>query len=96
MQIVNVVNEDPVQLVHLRIDIARYGDIDEKHRAVLSSLKELQSVLASEDRMRGTRRGDDDVRSVRRIVELVKADRFALESARQFHRTIVRPVRDKY
>ena len=39
LQIVDVVDEDAVQLVHLRIDVARHGDIDEEHGTVLRRLR---------------------------------------------------------
>ena len=40
LQIVNVVNEDTVHLVHFRINVARHCDVDKKHRAILASSKE--------------------------------------------------------
>ncbi len=34
VQIVDVVEEDVVELVDVRLDVARHGDVDQKHRPV--------------------------------------------------------------
>jgi len=49
LQIVDVVNKNAVDLVHFRIDVARYGDIDKKHGLVLAQRHELFAVFAFED-----------------------------------------------
>ena len=49
LQVVDVVDEDAVQLVHLGIHVARHGNIDEEHRPVAAAGQELLAVLAAED-----------------------------------------------
>src|SRR5438093_5282046 len=60
LQIVNVIDEDAVELVHRGINIARNGDINEEHGSILPPREKLFAVFAAEDRNRSTRRGNDD------------------------------------
>ena len=55
LQIVDVVDEDAVHLVHLRIDIARHRNIDEEHGTILAAAHEQFAVLAAEDSVRELR-----------------------------------------
>ena len=61
LQVVDIVDEDAVQLVHLRIDVARNRDIDEEHRPVAAAAQELLAMLFAEDGVRRAGGADDDV-----------------------------------
>src|SRR5258708_27479613 len=60
LQIVNVIDENSVELVHRRINVARDCDVNKEHGTVLSLGEKLFAMLAAEDRDRSTGRGDDD------------------------------------
>ena len=75
LQVVDVVNEDAVQLVHLRIDVARDRDIDEEHGTVLAAAQELFAVLLAEDGVRRAGGADDDVGLRHGLVELFEGNR---------------------
>jgi hypothetical protein len=79
LQVVDVVDEDAVKLVHGRINIARNGDVDKEHGAVLSAGQEQLAVLAAEDGVRGTGRCNDDVGPVAGIVQIFEMDRLPFE-----------------
>ena len=49
LQIVDVINEDAVQLVHFRINITRNGDVDEEHRPIFPPAQKLFAMLSAED-----------------------------------------------
>ena len=83
LQVVNVVNEYAVELVHLRIDIARDSNVDEEHGAVLTTAKEQLAVLPAEDGMRRAGRSDHDIAAVACLIELLKVDSLAVEFLRQ-------------
>ncbi len=55
LQIVNVVQEHPLQLIHPRVHIARHRNIDHKHRPVLPPTQHLLRLLHSEDLLRRPR-----------------------------------------
>ena len=55
LQIVDVVDENAVDLVHLRIDVARHRDIDEEHGTVLAAAHEHFAVFAPENSVRRAR-----------------------------------------
>ena len=63
LQVVDVVDKDAVELVHLRIDVAGDGNIDEEHGLVAAALQESVAVLGAEDGMRRAGGADDDVGS---------------------------------
>src|SRR5207253_10562974 len=48
LQIIDIVDEDAVQLVHPRINVARNSNIDEEHRTVLAAAEKHFAVLAPE------------------------------------------------
>ena len=79
LQVVDVVNEDAVQLVHLRIDVARHRDIDEEHRTVAAAAQELLAMLFAEDGMRRAGGADHDVGAGNGLVELLEGDGLAIE-----------------
>ena len=95
LQVVNVVDEDAVELVHLRIDIARDSNVDEEHGAVLTAAKEQLAVLRAEDSMRRARRSDDDIAAVACLIELLKVDSLAVEFLRQVCCAVVGTVGHK-
>src|SRR5271165_6361054 len=92
LQVVDVVNEDTVQLVHLRIDIARDGDIDEEHGPVLAAAQELLAVLLAEDGVRRARGTDDNVGVRNRLVELLERNCLAIELFGQRYGALVSPI----
>src|SRR5581483_6954902 len=61
LQIVNIVDEDAVELIHLRINVARNGDIDEEHGPVAAAMQKSLAMLAAEDGVRRACRCDHDV-----------------------------------
>src|SRR5579884_2393515 len=95
LQVVNVVNEDAIQLVHGGIDIARNSDVDEKHRAISPAGQKTLSVLAAENRNRSARGGDHDVRLLAVVVEFVEADGTAAEVLGQALGAFISPVGNK-
>src|SRR5271170_352822 len=94
LQVVNVVEEDALNAVHLRIDIARNRDIDEKHGPVAAAVNELSAVLGAEDRLRRSRGSDDDVGAVGTRVEVLIANDMSAKLRRQAHRARLGAVRD--
>ncbi len=61
LQVVDVVDEQALELVHRRVHVARYGDIDEEHGPVAAAVQERFAVFGAEDVVRGAGGGDDDV-----------------------------------
>src|SRR5579859_8040717 len=51
LQIVHIVNEHPVQLVYVGVDIARHGNINEEHGAIAPAFKQALTMLAAEERL---------------------------------------------
>ena len=74
LQVVDVVDEDAVELVQLRIDVARDGDIDEEHGPVAALVKEGLAVLGAEDGMRRAGGADDDVGAAGGVIEMLEFD----------------------
>ena len=79
LEIVDVVDEAAFDVVHAGVDVARNGDVDEEHGAVAAALEEVLAVGASEEFLRGSGGGDDDVGAVGLGVELVEWDCGAVE-----------------
>src|SRR5581483_5026054 len=69
LQIVNIVDEDAVELIHLRINVARNGDIDEEHGPVAAAMQKSLAMLAAEDGVRRACRCDHDVGIAGDLVE---------------------------
>ena len=63
LQIVDVINEDPVQSVHLGIHIAWDRYIDEEHGLVFPAVDYLFCQTLGDDEMRGAGRCDHNVRA---------------------------------
>src|SRR5438270_3675095 len=92
LEVVNIVDENSVQLVHLGINIARNRDIDEKHGTVLTAAEEHFTVLAAKDGVRRTGRGDDNVATITGVVKAAEFDRLAIEFLRQPYGAVVGTV----
>src|ERR1700679_732485 len=58
LQVVDIVDEDSVHLVHFRVDVARHRNVNEEHGAVLAAAHEKLAMLASKDRVRSSGRGN--------------------------------------
>ena len=61
LQVVDVVQEDVVELVHGRLDIARHSDIDEEDRLVAARGDDALHLVLVEDVVRRAGAGDEDV-----------------------------------
>ena len=78
LQVIDVVDEDAVELVHLRIDVARHGDIDEEHGPVFAAAGNVLRVHGGNG-VRGAGRSDHDVGAVAGVIEIVEVDRLPFE-----------------
>src|SRR5215467_10505357 len=96
LQIIDVVDENSVQLVHLGIDIARHRDIYEEHGAIPATTEKQLPMLALEDGHRRSGGSNNDVRSFTMLVQIVEANRAPAEPFRHGLRPIVGAVGDKY
>src|SRR5437667_1693907 len=72
LQIVNVVNENAIKLVHLRIDVPGHSNVDEKHGTVLPSAQKHFAMLAAENGNRGPGRSDHDIGLLAMVVERIE------------------------
>ena len=95
LQIVDIVHEDAIQLIHLRIDVARHRDIDKEHWTIASASKELLGVFGLENEVRRTRRSDDDIGSIASLVQPAELDRLSIKLLRKPDRAVVSPVGDE-
>src|SRR5579864_4207757 len=73
LQIVNVIHEDSVKLVHLRINVSRHRNINEEHWAVPAPRKKHFAMLATEDGNRSAGGSDNDVGLLAMFIQLVEA-----------------------
>ena len=87
-QIIHVVQEDAVNLVHSWVDIAGDCDIDEEHGAVTAQADDTLHVLAIEDEMGGSAGGDHDIDFRQGGDEFVVLDGLAVEHPGQFFGSI--------
>ena len=74
LEIVDVVEEDAFEAIDGGFNIARHGNIDEKHGAVAALLKEAMRVFAGEDGMGCAGGGDDDVGLAGGLVQRLPRD----------------------
>jgi hypothetical protein len=74
LEIVDVVNEATFDLVHAGVDVTGDGDVDEEHGAVAAAVQEVLTVGASEDLLRGSGTGDNDVGAIGLLVKRVEGD----------------------
>src|ERR1019366_3551479 len=83
LQVVDVVDEDSVDLIHRRLDIARDSNINEENGPVATALHEGLSVFTAENGVRRAGRGNDDVGFGCRFVKLVEGNDAAFEGLSQ-------------
>ncbi len=55
LQVVDVIDENAVELIHFGVNVAGYSDVDEEHGPVLAPRQKLFAVLAFEDEVRRSR-----------------------------------------
>ena len=92
LQVVDVIGENAIELAHLRRNVARDGDVDEEHWAILAAGEELLSMLAAEDGVRRAGRGDDDIGAVAGVIQIIELDGLAVESLREADGALVGAV----
>src|SRR5580700_10983062 len=95
LQVVDVVDEDAVQLVHLRINVARNCDVDKEHGTVLAAAEKHFAMFATENCTRRTGRGDDDVTAITGIVEAAELDGLAVEFVGEANSAVVGAIRNE-
>ena len=61
LQVVDVVEEDVVELVDRRLDVARHGDVDQEHRLVAARGDDALHLVLVQDVVRRAARGDQDI-----------------------------------
>src|SRR5262249_3202153 len=92
LKVVNVVEEDAVQFVHLRVNVAGHGYVDEEHGAVFATAEKKFSVLTAENGTRSTSRGDYDIGVVTGVVEFIEMDSLSAETLRQSCGSIISAI----
>src|SRR6202158_4657323 len=95
LQIVDVIDEDAIDLVHLRIDVAGNGDIDKEHGLVFAQRHELFAVFGPADEGRRAGRGNYDVGAITGVIKAVELDRLSVKFLRQPDGAVVGAVGDK-
>ena len=81
LQIVNVVQEDIVDLIHRRLDIAGNCNVDQEHWTVAAYVDRTLHVLAGNDVLGRTAGGNHDVHLRQRLLELFILHHFAIEQS---------------
>src|SRR5208282_3097022 len=69
LQVVDVIDENAIEFVHLRIDIAGNGNIDEEHGLVLAPRHEFFAMFAPEDEVGRSGRGNNDIGALAGVVK---------------------------
>jgi hypothetical protein len=88
LQVVDIVDEDAVDLVHFRINVARNRDVDEEHGPIAPPGEELFPVLPAEDGMGRACGSDYDVGFVAGIVQATELDGLSIEFLRKPNRPV--------
>src|SRR5215813_1055013 len=88
LQVVDVINEDAVQLIELRINVSWYGNIDEEHGPIAASAQKQLAMFTAENRMRSPRRCNHDVGFVAGLIKLLKHNCLAIELVGKLHSAI--------
>ena len=83
LEVIGIVQVDIFQFVHLRVDIPRHGDVDEKHRPLFPAADRPGHVLRPDDVVGSTGGRQDDVRLVEVIEEIFETNRPAGQFIRQ-------------
>ncbi len=71
LQVVDVVHEAAVDLIHFGSHVARHGDVDEEHGPILAALQHGARTLRRKH-LAGARAGDDDVGAMRLLMQLIE------------------------
>ena len=95
LQVVDVIQRDPVDVAAARVDVARHGDVDQQQRPAAALGHHQRQLLAAHDRVRRGGRGDDDVGLQQLLREFVQADDRATEALREAERAVGVTVGDE-
>src|SRR5580658_7927305 len=79
LQIVDVIDKNAIDLVHLRIDVPGNGDVDKEHGLVLAQRHELLAVFAPEDEVWRASRCNHDVGAIGGVIKPAELDRLAVK-----------------
>jgi hypothetical protein len=74
LQVINVINEDAIKLVHRRINVARHCDIYKEHGAVAAALQKRLAVFWAEDVMRCPCGADHDIGAACGLIQILKSN----------------------
>ncbi len=93
LQVVNVVEIDALQEVHLRLDVAGHGEVNEQQRAVAAQLHQRFQRGAVENVMRRRGAADDDVHPLKFARPIFKGHRPPAQFIGQRHGLVMRAIR---
>ena len=62
LKVVNVVNENPLNIVDLRLHVARHRNVDEKHGALLALVNIRERMSSPKNRLVGPCAAHDNIR----------------------------------
>ena len=97
LQIVDIVEKNPLQPVHLRINIPRHRDIDKEHRPVLPQMQKTLPGFLPKNRLRRPRRSNHNIRRAGRIHHPLPGNHLRRHGIRKplrhLHRALLGPVR---
>ena len=85
LEIVDVVDVDIVQAVDVRIDVPRYGDIDEKQRPVAPAAHGAPDLVPTDDDSRSPGGANDDIHHLQGLGYFFEPDRPSVKALGQFH-----------
>src|SRR5581483_11201803 len=94
LQVVYIVQKDVVQAVHVRVNVARHGDVNEEERLAAPLAQYRSERLPADDRVGGGGRRDDDVGGGERLHEGVVLDGLAAQFRGHADRLFVGAVGD--
>ena len=94
-EVVDVVEEAPLELGDRRLDVARDGQVDQEERRSPAPAEPLLDIRPLEHEARRARRGDDDVRARELLGDPLERERLAAQTAGQLGRAIGRAVGDE-
>src|ERR1041384_6654234 len=92
LEVVDVVEEYILQVIHGGIDVAGNGDIDQEHGPVLARADDPLHILFIEDVVGGSGRGDHDIDLGKHADEARVVNGCTVEGTRQFDCAVVGPV----
>jgi hypothetical protein len=94
-KVINIINIDVIEMVNLRCDVTRYGDIDQEEGAVFTRSYHALRELLRDDWLTSTRRCDHDIGSFEELRELIKSSWVASELLSELNGAIHTSVRDE-